>query len=554
MTKKDTIYDLPAVRVKKVSEQLQDNLWGKCDQLVVVVHMDTNDIDKLDVSPSPVQSMGKVGCNLQHDRFALVFTIAAFAYGFSAFPGGALFDYLGTMVTRLVAITLYTAATLMMALSTSAALVFPALTLMATGGSILFLTNIQIANLFANRRSTVITLYSGALGSSTVVFLLVKVLHEVGFSLLSMFMFISSLSTIHILRTFLLLPRTRIPYPLPERYTYGISCHTLTLPSFSREGTTPSQIEQDHENERYMGEGGGTHDETEGDIGHGQENIDGDSVERTEVKEGDTGGVQKNTGGGNGEMQEEMGVIGAVIPNEYEGSAGHEEQIPTFRSCIFSKIFFSQMLRLVIFIGNLNPMLTHAANGDTLQVSRFTNAFAFTQLFAIFTAPWNGLIMDRHRRRTISGTTANSQRLADMNSAVLSLAITVTLAVLFSIFATVPVLEVQYLTFVMQVITRSFLFGGLSAFTTIAFPPCHFGKIRGLSFAVIACVSLLVYPCMALVQGPLQQRPLYLNIGLIVLVTLTYVHPITVYLHCRREIGNRGLENPSQVEVSELEQ
>ncbi|GCB81722.1 hypothetical protein scyTo_0022227 [Scyliorhinus torazame] len=157
--------------------------------------------------------------------------------------------------------------------------------------------------------------------------------------------------------------------------------------------------------------------------------------------------------------------------------------------------------------------------------------------------------MDRHRRRTISSVTvtatATAQRLADMKSAVLSLAITVTLGVLFATFATVPVLEVQYVTFVLQVLTRSFLFGGLSTFITIAFPPCHFGKIFGLSFAVLACVSLLQYPCLALVQGPLQHNPLYLNIGLIVLVTLTYVHPIAVNLHCQREIRKRGVVNSS---------
>ncbi|GCB76325.1 hypothetical protein scyTo_0019121 [Scyliorhinus torazame] len=111
----------------------------------------------------------------------------------------------------------------MIALSTaaSAALVFPALSLMAIGGIFLLITNIQVGNLFQNRRSAIITLYNGAVDSSAVVFLLVKVLHEAVFSMMSIFLFISSLSAILILRTFLLLPRTQIPYPLPERYTYG---------------------------------------------------------------------------------------------------------------------------------------------------------------------------------------------------------------------------------------------------------------------------------------------------------------------------------------------
>ncbi|XP_038657072.1 solute carrier family 43 member 3-like [Scyliorhinus canicula] len=507
-----------------------------------------------------------IGCDLQADRFTLIFTIAAFAFSFFAFPSGVLFDFIGTMVTRILAITFYTAAALMIALSTaaSAVLLFPALILLAVGGSILFITNIQIANLFTNRRSTIITLYNGALDSSSVVFLLVKVLHEAGFSLMSMFLFIASLSTIHILRTLFLLPRTHIPYPLPERYTFGISCNTLALPSFSLEESTSGQVEPDHRTEGNIGEKDGTHDEMEGDIGHGHGNMEADGGERKVEKERSSLSRSKNTEGGNGEMQEEMDMIGAVTPNATEGSAGHEEQIPTFRSCIFSTIFLTQLfwlsimqLQMALFIGTLNPMLTQATGGDSVQVSRLTNAFAFTQFFGIFIAPWNGLILDRHRRRTISSSsfkvTASSQRLADMASAVLSLAITVTLGVLFSIFAAIPVLEVQYVTFALQVITRSFLFGGASAFITIAFPACYFGKILGLTFAISACVTLLQYPCLALIQGPLQNHPLYLKIGLIVLVTLTYAHPINVYLHCRREMGKRVVVNPSQVEVSDLE-
>lgn len=33
-------------------------------------------------------------------------------------------------------------------------------------------------------------------------------------------------------------------------------------------------------------------------------------------------------------------------------------------------------------------------------VSSYTNAFAFTQLCGILCAPWNGLIMDRHKGKS----------------------------------------------------------------------------------------------------------------------------------------------------------
>lgn len=55
---------------------------------------------------------------------------------------------------------------------------------------------------------------------STHLFLL-QLLHESGISLRSIFLFLSACSVIHLLRTFFLMPKKFIPYPLPEDYTYG---------------------------------------------------------------------------------------------------------------------------------------------------------------------------------------------------------------------------------------------------------------------------------------------------------------------------------------------
>lgn len=83
-------------------------------------------------------------------------------------------------------------------------------------------------------------------------------------------------------------------------------------------------------------------------------------------------------------------------------------------------------LRHYLFIGTLNPLLDHLARGDPHlgraqrrrrwgghpvgsvpaltpcppppAVSTYTNAFAFTQLCGVLCAPWNGLILDRHKR------------------------------------------------------------------------------------------------------------------------------------------------------------
>lgn len=148
-------------------------------------------------------------------------------------------------------------------------------------------------------------------------------------------------------------------------------------------------------------------------------------------------------------------------------------------------------------------------------VSTYTNAFAFTQLCGVLCAPWNGLILDRHKRgkskdgsakgnhpihhqlldpalptaappgaasfpaasapclslascQCVSCLSGGSDSLADLHSCVLSLAVTVLQCVAFSVCASVPVLPVQYATFILQVLSRSFLYGGNAAFLAIA--------------------------------------------------------------------------------------
>ncbi|XP_058874869.1 equilibrative nucleobase transporter 1-like isoform X2 [Acipenser ruthenus] len=429
-------------------------------------------------------------CSSQDEQFSLIFTVASFMNNFMTLPIGYIFDRFGTTAARLLGISFYTTATLMIAFSSAASslLLYPALCLLAVGGILFLVTNIQVGNLFEKHRSTIITLYNGAFDSSSAVFLIVKVLFEIGISLRSMFLFISSCSVLHLLRTFFLLPRKHIPYPLPEDFTYGVSCETSQSFTPTREG----------------GEGAGPRNRA--------------PQRTTEV----------------------------LQPAEEPLREGDAEM--SFRSCVLSWLFWWQLLwlsvmqlRHYLFIGTLNPMLSRLTEGDPEKISRYTNAFAFTQLCGVLCAPWNGLIMDRHKRGAHSQRDPQngSARLADLRSSILSLSLTGFQCVLFSVCAAVPVLPLQYLTFILQVLNRSFLYGGNAAFIIIAFPPRHFGKLYGLVMSLSAVVSLLQYPCFILVKGPLQGDPLYVNVALIAVTLLAFVHPVNVYLHCRRETKQR---------------
>ncbi|XP_053923396.1 equilibrative nucleobase transporter 1 isoform X2 [Cuculus canorus] len=431
--------------------------------------------DLCEVTSDPSANRTLTDCGRQDEQFSLVFTIGSFMNNFMTFPMGFIFDRFGTTVARLIAISLYTGGALLVAFSTPALalLLFPAMSMLSVGGILLILTNMQVGNLFGKYRSIIITLYNGAFDSSSATFLIIKVLHERGLTLRAMFLFMAACSAWHLLRTFFLLPRSRIPYPLPPTYDYGARC-----PGRSRSYRT-------HEEKRPPGEPGPEEP------------------------------LEQRPGGG-------------TSPAPFWACA---------RSALFGVhvLWLSAMqLRHYLFIGTLNPLLDHLARGDQRLVSTYTNAFAFTQLCGVLCAPWNGLILDRHKRGKGPRPEGALAALADLRASVLSLTVTVVQCVLFSVCAAVPVLPVQFATFVLQVVSRSFLYGGNAAFLAIAFPPQHFGKLYGLAMALSALVALLQYPCLALVRGPLRQDPFYVNVAMVAVVLVAFASPVVVARECRR--------------------
>ncbi|XP_077434975.1 equilibrative nucleobase transporter 1-like isoform X1 [Vanacampus margaritifer] len=428
------------------------------------------------VNTTGINGSQVLDCSEQDEQFSLVFTIASFMNNFVTVASGFIFDHFGTTVARLLGIGFHTVGTLMVAFSNSAlsVLLFPALSFIAVGGIMLLITNMQVGNLFGTRRSTVITLYNGAFDSSSALFLVIKLVYESGISLRACFLFLSICSVIHVLRTFFLFPRTFIPYPLPDHYTYGLSCSNLNTATRSMNASS----EQSTETERF----------------------------KTEAP---------------------------------------AKQEKTLRECVLSRLFIWHtiwlsviQLRHYLFIGTLNSTLQKLTHAEPSLVSQYINAFAFTQLCGVLCAPWNGLIMDRNKRKP--RPEGMSEQEADLNSAILSLLLTSLMAVVFSICAATPLLPLQYFTFIIQVLNRSFLYGGNAAFLSVAFPSCHFGKLFGLIMAISAVFSLLQYACFALVKSVLHGDPLYVNIALTLVILLAFIHPLSVFLHCRSLASQRA--------------
>uniref|UniRef100_A0A8C5QP80 Solute carrier family 43 member 3 n=2 Tax=Leptobrachium leishanense TaxID=445787 RepID=A0A8C5QP80_9ANUR len=418
------------------------------------------------------------GCPEQDEQFSQIFTVAIFLNSFMTFPFGFIFDKFGTAVTRSLAIFLYTMATLFIALSYAdiATIMFPALFFLAAGGTLLLVTNMQVGNLFGSHRSTVITFLNGAFDSSSVMLLFVKLLYQIGVPLQTTFFCITSCCIAFLIRTLFLMPKAQIPYPLPERYRYGIRCAKSNTPV---------------------------------------------SLEITSLKDPSS--------------QDQLGQ------KSINGIMHQEASDLSFWSCIRSSLFSLHViwlsiiqLRLIMFIATLNPTLNRLSGGDLQIVSHYTNVFALSQFCGIICAPWNGMIMDRHKRKK-----KVSDSMADLRSSVLSLALTATQSTLFSIIAVIQTLPAMYAAFILQVLNRSFLYGGNAAFLSIAFPLQHFGKLYGLIMSLSALVLVLQYPALYIIRTYLKGDSFYVDIALLILGLLAFIHPISVFQLCKKKNVSR---------------
>lgn len=412
----------------------------------------------------------------QSEQLNNVFVLATMLLSFSSLVNGYIYDTFGTWIARCLAIILFTGGCVLAAFSTAktAWLLYPCMSCFAVGGIMLLLTNLQIGNLFGKFRTSVITLMSGSLDSSSFVFLIFKTLHHSGISLSTMFQFMAWCTILLWVRTFVLLPKKSFPFPIEKGYDYGI----------------------------------------------------GDCRSKKNVEEKELAII-------NSSENEEKKALTTTEPVETIKNAPPESVMVYVKTSLFwvGTFHFSMLqLRNYFYLGMLNDSLRDLTD-DKEVLSSYLTVFGICQLFGALSAPLNGFLIDGISRALLKkkGDSEVVPLLAVMCSAI----VTTLLGTVFSVLVAIPYLPVQYGAFVLQVIFRSFLYGGLMSFIAVAFPIQHFGKLYGLAMFIGGLVLLLQFPLATLVLRVLDGSFYIINIVFVFVCLVTIVHPINIYRWCK---------------------
>lgn len=192
------------------------------------------------------------------------------------------------------------------------------------------------------------------------------------------------------------------------------------------------------------------------------------------------------------------------------------------------------LLRMNVFFSTSGPWLLDLSEGDDDTFATYTNVLGTVLLFGCFCAPMNGVLVDK-LLKVYKQKTKYDSLIATKKVLAISLFITSLLVVLFSISTCIPLPFFTYASFILLILFRAFLFGGLSTYIAMMFPSQHFGKLFGITDCIGAMVSTLQFPLGSFVLRQLDGNFVIFNIGTVVVCAATFIHPIVLFMKSRNQ-------------------
>ena len=421
-------------------------------------------------------------CPEQLNQFSLIFTLVISSQQILILPAGYILDYYGTRIYRIICSFFFTVSLILLTLSTAGLswLVYPALILEGCFGGLLFVSNLQIANIVPSCRGTVVALLSGSMDFGAGIFLLIKFCYDLGYSLRSMLYVFLTLSSLPWIRTFLLMPKKIIHvdfWKSSSKMAYGYK----EWKCFKKEmDVAKNQTENSHS-------------------GHDKQ-------------------IRQNQCTESGPCSESGSVINV------SSFTVHLKNI-----LLWTYIFYSSVIicRVVFFLNSFLEWID-VVEDDFKNVNKLTNIFSILLLLPAFLAPLHGVLVDTCMKLLKNCVT--QRRKLEFYSLFCSMTVTSAFSILLSLAAIIPN---AYLSFAFFVLSKSFIFAASPAFLIITFPIQHFGKLYGVTNIIIALFCLIQIGLSKL-STTVDPHFQYINIGFLILMAFSLIHPIAVLIQAKK--------------------
>lgn len=356
---------------------------------------------------------------------------------------------------------------------------YPGTILISMSGIMVLVTNMQVANLFPENRSTVLTLLNGVYDSSSCTFMVFKVLYDAErLSYSQIFIILLCGTVLMWIRTFFMMPKEKtIPWPVPQEYDFGVGDWIPAIRKSERE--IQDILMQ-------LRERAGSH----------ESNIS----ETFDTKNQDKSFKEQ--------------IMSSV------------EHLKSTSYISFNIWFIATNLRHVFFVSSVNAWLTRIPDSDCDFVSNYTNYFGIAQFFGFAFAPMAGLLIDgleKYFERSIGF----AQREPYKTACGMALVATSIIGIVFTITAMANHVMV---TLILEVLFRAFTYGVHATFITLLFPSENFGFLYGVSFLIGGLTGFLAIPLFDMSMGTLSGNFDAINVFFLVLLGVSTVWTAIIHI------------------------
>ncbi|CAL1540310.1 unnamed protein product [Lymnaea stagnalis] len=413
----------------------------------------------------------KDSCPDRDSRLELVFTIGSSSIGVGSFVLGQINFRFGTRVMRIVAAIVFMAGSLLTAFTTNETpwLIFPGMVLLAFGGIVYIMSNVQISHLFPVGGTAVVGLLSGAFDSSAGVQVMVKLGYEGGVSRKTSYLILAFTHVLTFISTFFFLPKDFIHHaPASEELNIEL-----------------------------------------------------------ELKDTDAKKYQITV-----ENQERREEIPEVHGKDAEGNFRSLLKMIFSKTYLLHVFWFSVLqLRFYYILGSMNKALEKQLDSKS-EVSHYTNILLYILMGGVFASPLIGFFVELNVKIFRKSSTPFGR---DVMPTILPLTLTILLGITLSVLILMEDSSLLYVSFVILLLFRSFLYTVMTGYITRVFPSAYFGSLLGLCILAAGVIGLLQH---ALFEWAELRNTREVNIFLIVLVCTSFVHPAWQWYACTKAKKN----------------
>lgn len=233
------------------------------------------------------------------------------------------------------------------------------------------------------------------------------------------------------------------------------------------------------------------------------------------------------------DSETELLLVDSANQNEEEVDEKKEEKrLKTYVSTSIYLLgvysFSIQELRVNFLVESMNAWLTKLLHHNTASVSTFLSAFGYTQISALIFSPIFGVLFDFTQKYYNKKGNLTAKQAA-LKSLSINCLICSSSTIMYSILTLIPLGNLQYISFILAVISNALVSANISLLVIQCFPMEYIGTLLGISVLLCAVVASFQYPFYYVAVHYFDGSFFAVDIFMLFLAVTTLAHPYNLY-------------------------